>query len=379
MSLHTNYYEGSSQGCKEVKMTNCYITSTGSYLPGEPVDNESLGKYLGTVIGEARVRTKILKANGIETRHYALDKKQNATHSLYELAAEAVKNCLPQDKNPLQIDYLSAGTTYAPFLAPGVSSILHDQLSKGNVISHSLEINSNSGICSSGAQAIVNATRAVKSGDADTAICVGVEQSSIGLKSKAFRTTYDLPAILRDIRSSKWFMSVFLRFMLSDGAGSFLLEPQPREADLSLEVDWTYSRSFANEAPLCMHIDSHTMILSQNINILAKYMAPLSKKAVEGALCEHGETLENYTMVLPHMSSYYFERSVKKIIAELSPNREVPYWTNLRTAGNTGAASIFIMLDEYLKTQPVAAGDRILLFVPESGQFNYVLIILTVV
>ncbi len=128
-----------------------------------------------------------------------------------------------------------------------------------------------------------------------------------------------------------------------------------------------------------MHIDSRTMILSQNIKILAKYMAPLAKKAVEGALCEHGETLDSYTMVLPHMSSYYFERAVKKIMGELSPNREVPYWTNLRTAGNTGAASIFIMLDEYVKTQPVAAGDRILLFVPESGQFNYVLISLTVV
>jgi 3-oxoacyl-[acyl-carrier-protein] synthase-3 len=37
------------------------------------------------------------------------------------------------------------------------------------------------------------------------------------------------------------------------------------------------------------------------------------------------------------------------------------------------------MLDEYLKTRPVASGDRILLFVPESGQFNYVLASLTVV
>jgi 3-oxoacyl-[acyl-carrier-protein] synthase-3 len=119
--------------------------------------------------------------------------------------------------------------------------------------------------------------------------------------------------------------------------------------------------------------------LSQDVTVLAKYMAPLSKKAVEGALCEHGETLDCYSMVLPHMSSYYFESSVKKIMAELSPNREIPYWTNLRTAGNTGAASIFIMLDEYMKTQPVRAGDRILLFVPESGQFNYVLISLTVV
>jgi 3-oxoacyl-[acyl-carrier-protein] synthase-3 len=359
-------------------MTNCYITSTGSYLPGEPVDNESIEKYLGNVIGEGHVRRKILNANGIQTRYYALDKKQNETHSLYELAAEAVKNCLLQDENPLQIDYLSAGTTHAPLLAPGISSILHDQLSKDKVISHSLEINSNSGICSSGAQAIVNAARAVKSGDSDTAICVGVEQSSVGLKSKAFRTTYDIPTILRDVRASKWFMSIFLRFMLSDGAGAFLLEPQPREDSISLKVNWTYSRSFANEAPLCMHINSSTMILSQNIKILAKYMAPLSKKAVEGALYEHGEKLDTYNVVLPHMSSYYFEPAVKKIIAELSPNKEVLYWTNLRTAGNTGAASIFIMLDEYLKTKPVASGERILLFVPESGQFNYVLISLTV-
>lgn len=360
-------------------MNQSYITSTGSFLPNKPVDNDSIHEYLGKVIGENRVRQTILKANGIETRHYALDKNQNETHSLYEMASEAVKNCLPQDKNPLQIDYLSAGTTHAPLLAPGISSILHDQLSKDKLVNHSIEINSNSGICSSGAQAIVNAARAVKSGDAQSAICVGVEQSSAGLKSKAFRTVYDIPTILRDIRASKWFMSVFLRFMLSDGAGAFLIESQPRENTISLKVDWTYSRSFANEAPLCMQIPSKPMILSQNIKILAKYMAPLSKKAVEGAMCDHEEKLESYSIVLPHMSSYYFERSVKKIMAGLSPNREVPYWTNLRTAGNTGAASIYIMLDEYLKTKSVRSGERILLFVPESGQFNYVLISLTVV
>ncbi|MBA3531523.1 MAG: hypothetical protein H0T73_06325 [Ardenticatenales bacterium] len=360
-------------------MTDCYITSTGSYLPGEPVDNESIGKYLGDVIGEERIRRKILQANGIQTRYYALDKKQNATHSLYELAAEAVKTCLPQDRTSLNINYLSAGTTHAPLLAPGLSSILHDQLSKDKVISHPLEINSNSGICSSGAQAIVNATRAVRSGDAETAICVGVEQPSVGLKSKAFRTTYDIPDTLRNVMSSKWFMSVFLRFMLSDGAGAFLLEQRPSEQGLSLKVNWTYSRSFANQAPLCMQLPSNPMILSQDIKILSKYMAPLSKKVLEDALCEHEETLDCYTMFLPHMSSYYFEPTVKKVLADLSPNREIPYWTNLRTAGNSGAASIFIILDEYLKTQPVADGDRILLFVPESGQFNYVIISLSVV
>src|SRR5215212_5667724 len=127
-------------------MTNCYITSTGSYLPGEPVDNENIDQYLGRMIGEGRVRRKILTANGIQTRHYALDKNQNATHSLYELAAKAVKDCLPPDQSLLHIDYLSAGTTYAPLLAPGLSSLLHDQLSKDGMILHALEINSNSGI-----------------------------------------------------------------------------------------------------------------------------------------------------------------------------------------------------------------------------------------
>ncbi|HKJ37147.1 MAG TPA: 3-oxoacyl-[acyl-carrier-protein] synthase III C-terminal domain-containing protein [Anaerolineales bacterium] len=360
-------------------MGDCYITSTGAYLPGNPIDNESIQHYLGKVLGEGQVRDKILHANGIESRHYALDKNQNATHSLYELASEAVKDCLSHDRNSLDISYLSAGTTLAPLLAPGVSSLLHDQLSKDNVLSQSLEINSNSGICTSGAQAIVNGTRAVKSGDSDAAICIGVEQASDGLKSKKFRTEYDIPTILRNVRKSKWFMSVFLRFMLSDGAGAFLLEGQPSKQGHSLKVNWTYSRSFANEAPLCMQIQSRPMILSQNIRILARYMAPLSKRAVAGALHKHGETLDSYAIVLPHMSSYYFEPSVIKIMSELSPNREVPYWTNLRTAGNTGAASIYIMLDEYMKTKPVKKGDRILLFVPESGQFNYVLVSLTVV
>jgi 3-oxoacyl-[acyl-carrier-protein] synthase-3 len=290
-----------------------------------------------------------------------------------------VKDRLSQHADPSQVDYLSAGTTYAPILAPGLSSLLHDQLSKDNVITHSLEINSNSGICSSGAQAIVNAARAVKSGEARSAVCVGVEQSSVGLKSKAFHATYDLPTMFRDIRKSKWFMAVFLRFMLSDGAGAFLIEPQPREGSVSLKVDWTYSRSFANQAPLCMKLQSNPVMLTQDVRILAKYMAPLSKEVVKGALCEHEEILDSYTMILPHLSSYYFEPAVKKFIKEFSQGEAVPYWTNLRTAGNTGAASIYIMLDEYLKTQPVKTGDRLLLFVPESGQFNYVLISLTVV
>ncbi len=359
-------------------MSGCYITSTGAYLPGDAVDNHNLAKYLGKTLGEGRVKEKILAVNGIETRHYALDEQQNPTHSLYELAAAALEACLPRGRAQ-HVDYLSAGTTHAPLLAPGLSSLVHDELSKRGTLTHPLEITSNSGICSSGAQALVNASRAVKAGEAQAALCVGVEQPSVGLRAKAFRPTYDLLAMLKDLRTSKWFMSTFLRFMLSDGAGACLLEPQPSEEGRSLRVDWTYSRSFANEAPLCMQLPSEPpLTLRQDVTALSQYMAPLSKRLLEDALSSRNAHLSDYAVVLPHMSSYYFEPSVKQIMNELSPEREVPYWTNLRTAGNTGAASIYVMLDEYLRTHPVEVGERLLLFVPESGQFNYVLVSLTV-
>jgi 3-oxoacyl-[acyl-carrier-protein] synthase-3 len=105
-------------------MADCYITSTGSYLPGEAVDNESINQYLGHVIGEGRVQKRILAVNGIQTRYYALDKKQNATHTLYELASAAVRDCLSNQRALVEIDYLSAGTTHAPLLAPGTAGMV---------------------------------------------------------------------------------------------------------------------------------------------------------------------------------------------------------------------------------------------------------------
>jgi 3-oxoacyl-[acyl-carrier-protein] synthase-3 len=95
----------------------------------------------------------------------------------------------------------------------------------------------------------------------------------------------------------------------------------------------------------------------------------------------NNDRLGSYRIVLPHLSSYFFRRMMLKIIRELCSGSEetVDYWTNLETIGNTGAASIYLMLNEYIKSHELRGGDKILLFVPESGQFNFVIISLTVV
>jgi 3-oxoacyl-[acyl-carrier-protein] synthase III len=358
-----------------------FITRTGAFLPGEPVDNASIPAYLGTLLGEAKTREVVLKANGIQHRHYALDRRQNATHDVYEMAALAVASCLEGADLETPISYLSAGSTHTPFNGPGLASMLHGELQQSGLIDHALEINSNAGICTSAAQALVNTCRAVRSGDHRRGLCVGVEQPSAILKSTAIRPTYDVPQMLRDVRQSKWFMSVFLRSMLSDGAGAVLVQDQPAEAGPSFEVVWTHSRSFANEAPVCMKLDNRNALLSQDIQVLTKHMGPCIQKLVAEAMAKNDDHLASYTVILPHLSSFFFRKEMLKVFrlhTEGKPHR-IETWTNLATKGNTGAASIFIMLDEYARTHQLASGDRLLLFIPESGRFNFVLVSLKVI
>lgn len=337
----------------------CYLTRTGAFLPGEPVANEDIHKFLGVIPEEERVKRRILAINGIKKRHYALDEEQNATHDVYAMAALAAGDCLKS----VEVTYLAAGSTNTPLVGPGIGSLVHSRLAQKGLLEHPLEIGSSSGICTSGAQAFVNACRAVERQEHRAALCIGVEQPSAILKSTALKPEGDPD-------SPTWFMSVFLRFMLSDGAGAFLLEDRPTSG--SFRVDWTFSRSFAHQAPLCMKLESRTLLLSQDVSVLQDHMLPAARQFVRAALERHDERLESYKVVLPHLSSAFFRKHLLTVLEE-----KVPHWTNLKTAGNTGAASIYIMLDEYLRTHDLEKGDRLLLFVPESGQFNFVLASLT--
>jgi len=80
------------------------------------------------------------------------------------------------------------------------------------------------------------------------------------------------------------------------------------------------------------------------------------------------------------MSSEYFRQPLAGYMAAagfaIAPEK---WFTNLQSKGNTGSASIFIMLDELFRNGRLAIGDRLLCFVPESGRFTGSLMHLTVV
>ena len=80
------------------------------------------------------------------------------------------------------------------------------------------------------------------------------------------------------------------------------------------------------------------------------------------------------------MSSEYFRMPMVDCMAATAfPVGQEKWFTNLHNKGNTGSASIFIMVDELLDSGRLKAGDRLLCFVPESGRFTGSLMHLTAV
>ncbi|HXT89956.1 MAG TPA: hypothetical protein VN714_11945, partial [Trebonia sp.] len=73
-------------------MNEAYITGTGAFLPGEPVDNEQLAARFGADTPRAAESlSRTLALNGIKTRHYAVDDSGMTMLLNEELAAEAAR------------------------------------------------------------------------------------------------------------------------------------------------------------------------------------------------------------------------------------------------------------------------------------------------
>ena len=364
-----------------------YITTTGSHLPGPAIDNEQIEAHLGLIGGRpSRLKKRILKSNGITTRHYAIDADHNTVISNDEMAARAAAQCLEESGVPVQgVGLLSCATSQGDLVLPGFGSMVQAQLGLSEV-----ELHTSHGICSSSMMALKAAYTSLRCGEQDKALVVASE-----LASRLFKASRYEAAGLEETLD---FNAEFLRWMLSDGAGALLLERQPRGQ--CFRIDWIRGISHADVYPVCMSVGSPAdstdgrtwqdfptyaaaeaagaLLIRQEVRLLDNIV----KMGVDGFLRLMGEGLvhvEDIDHVLCHFSSHHFKGRIFSMLERAGAVIPEEMWyTNLYTRGNTGCASLFIMLDEFRRTRPLREGEQIICMVPESGRFNTVYMALTV-
>jgi 3-oxoacyl-[acyl-carrier-protein] synthase-3 len=362
------------------EMKNVYITGIGAYLPNKEVSNDEMEEYLGTINDKkSTVRERILNQNGIEKRYYALDKNGKSTHSNAEMAANAAMNAIEKSGiRSREIQLLTTGTTQGDMPIPGFASMVHSKLDF-----EKCEVASFQSVCSSGVMAMKNAFLQIQSGEKDNAISLGSEFASRLFKGSRFEAQE---------QKSVPFDTEFLRWMLSDGAGAVALQNKPNDAGLSLKVDWIDLKSHANEFPVCMFTgkndnkneDEKTWLdypsyeaASAAGAINLKQDIRLLDKVVQVGVAHYFELIdkgmfktEEVDWLCCHYSSEYFKQPIKDLLIKGGAHIEDEKWfSNLTTKGNTGAASIYIMLEELMYSGKLKAGQTILCMVPESGRF----------
>jgi 3-oxoacyl-[acyl-carrier-protein] synthase-3 len=376
-------------------MFEVFITKIGKYLPNEAISNDEMEDYLGLINDTAsKARRLILRNNKIVRRYYAIDKDGNSTHNNAELTRNAIQELYDESFTAQDMELLSCGTTTPDVLVPSHASMVHGLLKNKN-----LELNSSAGVCCAGMNALKFGFLSVKSGSTKNAVCTGSEKLSSWMLSEKFENEV---VNLKNLEEQPIlaFKKDFLRWMLSDGAGAFLLENKPK-GKISLKIEWMEAYSYAFELETCMYaggdklengeikpwndfkpdqwLKESLFAFKQDVKLLDEFILQKGVQSVFDALSKNNIPIDQIDYFLPHVSSHYFVDGLSKLLTEKGLDIPMEKWfMNLATVGNVGAASIYLALEELMNSGKLKKGDKLFLSVPESGRFSYALAYLTV-
>ncbi len=366
-----------------MQLRNAYITGCGAFLPGEPVGNDRIEDFIGRIGNKNSVLgRRALVWHGVQTRPYAYEAGGGPLHTTAGMCAEAVRRALDDaGLSRGELGFLSAATTQGDYLTPGHAAMVHGELGGGP-----LEIASFQSVCGSSLMAAKAAWQAVRTGEHGAAAACAGE-----FASRWFRPEFYEGTDLVDAKGRLRAEADYLRFTLSDGAGAITLEPRPRPDGVSLKIDFIDIVSLAGQFEPCMWAGASVDDRADPIRAWS-FSGPRAAHAA-GAIAR----LQDFTLLkqvirawvgvylkkvdagridpqaVDHLLCHYSAKSLREEIIDLleSTAGMIPrekWFSNLFTVGNIGSASIWVMLEEFLRTRPPKAGEKILCVVPESGR-----------
>lgn len=378
-----------------------YITHISSFLPNAPVSNDEMEQVLGKIDGlPSRARKLILRSNQIRSRYYAIDPQTGApTHSNSALTGEAIRNLERQGCNLETLSLLACGTTLPDQLMPN-----HALMVQGELGLHPCEAVATAGICLSGMMALKYVYLAIKAEESQNGIATGSENVSSLMRGALFSKGVEISEEQVQRKGNELaFEKDFLRWMLSDGAGAVWMSNTPGSDGHSLRIDWIRQTSYAGKLPVCMYAGGELEDNNgfkgwrefqpqewkeQSVFAIKQDVKLLNEKIIEYTIIKPLQKLVKEKLVkadtvdwfLPHYSSGFFRDKVYDgIVAAGCDIPQSKWFSNLSSKGNTGSASIYIILDELFNSGNLQKGETLLCYIPESGRFSTAFMQLTVV
>lgn len=377
-----------------------YINDIQAFLPNDEVNNEQMESVLGQIGNRpSRARKMILRSNKIVSRYYAIDPTTGQiTHSNAQLTASAIRKLNNDNFDINGIDLLACGTTIPDQLLPNHALMVH-----GELAIPSCEVVATSGICLSGTMSLKYGYMSVLSGLSENAVATGSENASATMQAKNFKEEVSQKIEALQKQPEIAFEKDFLRWMLSDGAGAALMTSKPNKTGISLKIDWIKQKSYANEQDACMYAGAqkqsdgslkgwltysqeewlkHSIFsVKQDVKLLNENIINYTVTKPLQELVDQGDVVpDDIDYFIPHYSSGYFRDKVYQ--GMLQAGCDIPqskWFTNLTSKGNTGSASIYIMLAELFHSGDLNVGDKLLCYVPESGRFSTAFMQFTVI
>lgn len=327
-------------------MARARIAATGTYVPGPPIDNETLKRLAGVEFDAAKHEAKL----GIKARHIA--RLSGLSETTADFAEKASRQACERAKvDPRDIGLFIVATDTPEYISPATAILLQGRLQGGETEARVFDVGAS---CASFVEALDMAARALVSDfSLSHALVVGV---------------YNMPAYIRDKDAFGW--SIF-----ADGAGAVLLTRDDSPAESSGYVEgvfradgtqWNYVGVYAGgtRKPLTRELleaGTYGLELLQRLpgDRNVKLWPPLVHRLLEKAGVSQGE-----------VAHYFFTQINKSVIAEVMGLLGEPMKKTTMVMdrfGYTGSACVPMALHEALSLGRVKPGDLVVLVASGAG------------
>ncbi len=351
------------------KLRQVRVTSTGSYLPGDPISNEDVERLVGPLPEE------VLEGLQVKSRHWIIDPATGEhRHSNSELAYRATVRALERAGiEPGQVDLIVASTASPEYLLPPMVTFLQERL--GLRACATIELRSG---CAGFVEAMDVARLYLERGLKQTAVVVGSEVIS-PLLVPVFRGVAPNRIRMRDRMNP---------YNFGDGAGVVVLQATDGEPGPGGVIGGAIACVGGAKAPGMQivgvggtHAPLHQQVTARRLIDLkvdviesGRFTPYVITEAMQATLAAAGLDAGAIDLcVIPEGNAGYITEELEEA-GLLTPEwlaLQPKIFENLALVGATGSAAVPVAMDYAWETSTVRAGDTVMLLAIETSKWKY--------